>query len=109
MDLIDRSELQYKMLEILQELDSLGWYEQAKPDEVKELVDKLYNIVLDAKKIDAQPVKHGTWIKLPRALDSNENPCKCSYCGHVISFYSFYQESKYCDACGAIMDGESDA
>ena len=62
MDLIDRSEVQYKMLEILPQADSFEWYEQAKPDEVKELVDELYSIVLNVNQIDAQPVKRGKWI-----------------------------------------------
>ena len=60
-DLIDRSEVLYKFEEILPEADSLEWYEQAKPEEVKDLVDELYSIVLNMNRIDAEPVKIGTW------------------------------------------------
>lgn len=55
---------------------------------------------------DVQPVIHAYWIELPKALNPNENPCKCSSCGHVLSFMNYYPKSKYCDDCGARMDGE---
>lgn len=54
-----------------------------------------------------QPVVYAHWIELPKALNHNENPCKCSNCGHVLSFYNGYPKSKYCDTCGARMKGES--
>jgi hypothetical protein len=53
---------------------------------------------------DVQPVVHAYWIELPKALNPNENPCKCSNCGHVLSFMNYYPKSKYCDDCGARMD-----
>ena len=99
MDLIDRSEVQYKMAEILPEADSLEWYEQAKPDEVKDLVDELYNIVLNVNRIDTQPVKHGKWRKRMSTSDS----VKCCLCG-----YASIQESSYCGGCGAFMRGDAD-
>lgn len=56
------------------------------------------------KAADVQPVVHAYWIELPKALNPNENPCKCSNCGHVLSFMNYYPKSKYCDDCGARMD-----
>jgi hypothetical protein len=53
---------------------------------------------------DVQPVVHAYWIELPKALNPNENPCKCSNCGHILSFMNGYPKSKYCDECGAKMD-----
>lgn len=53
---------------------------------------------------DVQPVVHAYWIELPKALNPNENPCKCSNCGHILSFMNGYPKSKYCDECGARMD-----
>lgn len=53
---------------------------------------------------DVQPVIHAYWIELPKALNPNENPCKCSNCGHILSFMNGYPKSKYCDECGAKMD-----
>lgn len=108
MDLIDRAEVQYKMLNIMPEADSLEWYESAKPDEVKDLVDELYSIVLNVNRIDAQPVKHGRFVELPKALNPNETPCQCSNCKHVVSFYGGYPKSKFCGECGAKMDGDAD-
>lgn len=98
MDLIDRSEVQYKMLEILPEADSLKWYEKAKPDKVKKLVDELYSIVLNANKIDAQPVKHGRWVQ-PRENGDDY----CSVCG---SRYEGVFQTMFCPCCGAKMYGE---
>lgn len=96
MDLIDRAEVQYKMLEILPEADSLAWYEQAKPDEVKELVDELYSIVLNVNRIDAQSVKHGKWVKYPSIY-------RCSNCGNPKGM-----PKPYCELCGARMEVEED-
>ena len=53
---------------------------------------------------DVQPVVHAYWIELPKALNPNENPCKCSNCGHILSFMNGYPKSKHCDECGAKMD-----
>lgn len=111
MELIDRAEVQYKMLEILPEADSLEWYEQAKPDEVKDLVDELYIIVLNANQIDAQPVKHGKWEWEPGYVGTT---AKCSVCGlSPLGFYSLPKiqigrlpEYKFCPNCGADMIGD---
>lgn len=64
-------------------------------------------MIADAPTVDAQPVVHAQWIELPKALNPNEKPCKCSHCEHVLSFMNNYPKSKYCDNCGARMDGES--
>lgn len=63
------------------------------------------NAIDEMPTVDAQPVKHGHWIELPKALNRDENPCQCSNCKHVISFYYGYPKSKFCDECGAKMDG----
>jgi uncharacterized OB-fold protein len=60
--------------------------------------------MLNVPSADVQPVVHAYWIELPKALNPNENPCKCSNCGHVLSFMNYYPKSKYCDDCGARMD-----
>lgn len=57
---------------------------------------------------DVQPVIHAYWIELPKALNSNENPCKCSNCDHILSFMNYYPKSKYCPNCGARMDGDKE-
>ena len=49
--------------------------------------------------------KKGHWIELPKALNPNENPCKCSECGHILSFMNYYPKSNYCPNCGAEMKG----
>jgi hypothetical protein len=62
------------------------------------------NILKNIPAADVQPVIHAYWIELPKALNPNENPCKCSNCGHILSFMNGYPKSKYCDECGAKMD-----
>lgn len=62
--------------------------------------------VKEAKTIEAEPVRHGRWIELPKALNPDEKPCKCSACGHCLSFYNHYPKSKFCPNCGAQMGGE---
>ena len=67
-----------------------------------------YNLATDEAydfpSVDVQPVVHAYWIELPKALNPNENPCKCSNCGHILSFMNGYPKSKYCGECGARMD-----
>lgn len=65
-------------------------------------------VIDDAPTVDAQPVKHGHWVELPKALNPNELPCQCSNCKHVVSFYYGYPKSKFCDECSAKMDGDAD-
>ena len=50
----------------------------------------------------------GEWIELPKALDANENPCKCSACGHILSFMHCYPKSNFCPNCGADMRGDGE-
>lgn len=61
-----------------------------------------------APTIEAEPVRHGRWIELPKALNPEETPCKCSACGHILSFYGYYPKSNFCPKCGALMDGGAD-
>lgn len=113
MDLIDRSEVLYKFAEILPEADSLEWYEQAKPEEVKDLVDELYSIVLNVNRIDAQPVKRGKWVRM-----SNNAGMQCHNCkqriryknGISFNYMGDYNKGFYnfCPKCGAKMEIEND-
>ena len=98
MDLIDRSEVLYKFAEILPEADSIEWYEQAKPEEVKYLVDEMYSIVLNVNRIDSQPVKHGKWKR------NASGELECSNCMYVPK----WDNDKFCAGCGAKMESEND-
>lgn len=97
-DLIDRSEVLYKFAEILPEADSLEWYEQAKLEEVKDLVDEMYSIVLNVNRINARPVKYGKWKR------NASGELECSICGYVPK----WDDDKFCAGCGAKMEGEAD-
>lgn len=113
MDLIDRAEVQYKMLEIMPEADSLEWYESAKPDEVKDLVDELYSIVLNVNQIDAQPVKHGKWSEYSRnGLETYVECTNCCVASRPIHLQMVTGNGSglpdYCPNCGADMRGDKD-
>lgn len=49
------------------------------------------------------PRPKGEWIELPKAFDNRELPCKCSLCGHILSFMNYYPKSNFCPDCGADM------
>ena len=96
---------------IVEKLQS--YYEALSPDVQSELIrrDEVSLCIaelINATTIDAQPVKNGYWVQLPKALNPNENPCQCSNCKSVVSFYYGYPKSKYCPNCGAKMDGYAD-
>lgn len=73
---------------------------------LKELIRKFKSGKVNIS-VDAQPV-HAYWIELPKALNPNENVCKCSRCNHIISFMNYYPKSKFCDNCGAKMVAEDE-
>lgn len=103
MKLIDANAIVEKLQSYYEALSPDVYSELIRRDEVSSCIAELIN----APTIDAQPVKHGHWVELPKALNSNENPCQCSNCKHVVSFYYGYPKSKFCDECGSKMDGDS--
>ena len=76
-------------------------------DGVEFILDKLDAIPV----ADVQPVRHGKWIDKPVWL-RGVGLCRyeCSYCGYVVDSKPGSRGSgkggKYCDECGAKMDGE---
>lgn len=69
--------------------------------------DFLIEFLSDLPTIDAEPVRHGKWIK-------SEIPCEefvCSECGGACWYYDVNKnvsKSKYCQNCGAKMIAEDD-
>lgn len=80
-----------------------NYFNERQIEKIVEIVCELENSIETA---DVQPVIHAHWIELPKAMNPNENPCKCSNCGHILSFMNYYPKSKYCPNCGARMDGD---
>jgi hypothetical protein len=56
--------------------------------------------------VEIEERKVGKWINLSKAFDSSENPCRCSVCGHILSFMNGYPKSAYCPNCGCRMTKE---
>jgi len=66
------------------------------------------NLIDNAPTIEAEPVRHGRWIKKVESYhDSHtgeywdEEYCSCPFCGKDSDL-----EHNYCPNCGAKMDGE---
>lgn len=68
-------------------------------------VDDMRGEVIDAPTADVAPVVHGRWAHL-----GGDEWC-CSACGFVITTDGSWDKptKKYCEDCGAKMDGDSDA
>lgn len=70
-------------------------------------------LILDSAVVDAEPVKHGRWIKDGEASALY----KCSICGTLCSLVGYAncipieqmnKTMKYCNSCGAKMDGKGE-
>lgn len=68
-------------------------------------VDAMRVDVIDAPAADVAPVVHGRWAHL-----GGDEWC-CSACGFVITTEGSWDKptKKYCEDCGARMDGDDDA
>lgn len=93
-----------KFKESLTKLIVEGGTEATRTAIVRTLNKIVPELLDDEPSADVQPIVHAYWIELSNALNLNENPCKCSNCGHILSFMNHYPKSKYCDECGAKMD-----
>lgn len=67
--------------------------------------------ITDAPTIDAEPVRHGHWIKqkYEDTEDSATDAWECSICGEGVVWRTEedIDLEKYCYNCGAKMDGET--
>lgn len=63
-------------------------------------------IIYDAPTIDAEPVRHGHWIKMQ--FNNANFQCTCSVCGGeaIHPQFQWYKENiyPYCPSCGAKME-----
>ena len=57
--------------------------------------------ILNARTLEAEPVKHGHWINAGH--DEWSHYIRCSACGKLFANAS---KTKYCSDCGARMDGK---
>ena len=71
-----------------------------------------YNLIKEQPTITAEPVKHGRWNDKPDEYCETNIIRHCSECGWAVfkgnPLYDF-GHWKYCPACGARMDAESEA
>lgn len=77
-------------------------------DEIKDkdlLIDEMIRRTQDAEAVDAEPVRHGTWVQ-SRVIPSFHH---CSYCKAAFEMKATcntYALFNYCPNCGARMDKE---
>lgn len=68
----------------------------------------------DEPEIEAEPVKHGKWVRDPDAIDWDIGGWRCSVCEGVnyaipLNAMPFmWSCSRYCPNCGAKMDRKGD-
>lgn len=60
------------------------------------------SIIERASTVEAEPIKHGRWIK-----HDNRDCWFCSECG-ADDYYAFVYQDHYCPNCGALMDKEGE-
>lgn len=69
-----------------------------------EAFEKAARIIDQMPTIEAEPVRHGRWIRRETVLDTE---CKCSVCGYkdfVPKHDNYWFRRKFCPNCGALMD-----
>ena len=59
--------------------------------------------IRNAPTIEAEPVKHGKWIKM-HSKEGEESTWCCSECSYPVSIWMI--KENYCPNCGSRMDGE---
>ena len=78
--------------------DQETWMDSEIPP-IENLVVSIMMTIEEQETIDAEPVRHGKWI---RWRENGIKRCKCSEC-----FTSYgNMDTPYCPNCGAKMDGE---
>ena len=93
--------------ELLESIEETTWYHVFKGKLVQGAngetdiplykASDIYSVLDAAPTVDAEPVRHGKWIK----KNESSRIIKCSECGREKVF-----EENYCPNCCAKMDGE---
>ena len=66
------------------------------------------NMVEDEPTVDAEPVRHGHWVKSEDADDGYCSVCECDMPMYREDWEWKYSETPYCPNCGAKMDEVED-
>ena len=102
MRLIDADELNEFMYHEAFETDS----EMQKWDSGCWIRYKMFeNNLAKCKPVDAEPVVHGHWVRIPQ-YDSFGDNGQCSICKNI--YTSSVWGTRYCPTCGAKMDKEEE-
>lgn len=59
------------------------------------------------KIVNAEPMRHGTWINISISANGNESSAECDLCGARVH-NNFSSVINYCPNCGAKMDEVTD-
>lgn len=93
-------------------IDADALYEHTHYDDFETLIVD-YEDIKNAPTVDAEPVRHGEWVKMRGMMPPEYMGLKeCSLCGWHINpigrsaFEKHESEFRYCSHCGAKMDVE---
>jgi hypothetical protein len=74
---------------------------RSRAEAISEVLQAIYNGVMELSTTDAEPVRHGKWIGYAGTIGN-----ECSVCGKWIDVLQGTAEMNYCPNCGAMMDAE---
>lgn len=77
--------------------ENAGWWDNADRDVAQDLLDQ-------APSVDAEPVRHGRWVKSGYACGESE--WTCTICGNK-EWRTSISRLKFCPFCGAKMDDDT--
>lgn len=75
------------------------------PDKERYTCDVVCCVIDEAPSVDAEPVRHGRWVKSGYACGESE--WTCTVCGNK-EWRVSSGRLKWCPFCGAKMDGEAE-
>ena len=85
-----------------------NWYTEQVPEEG--YIGSLKTLLSDEPTVDAEPVRHGQWIKMTGMMPPEcRGHYECSECGWHMrgprGSFNREEELAFCPTCGAKMDG----
>lgn len=99
MRLIDSDKLILDLMMFQRESENVHFLTDEEKDMACRGVDAALVLVNSAETIDAEPVRHGRWIKMTESPEWDQK--RCSACGDISCC-----QRNYCPNCGAKMDGD---
>ena len=85
-------------------VDTLEWFQVTFGADKQKAILILKPHINDLDIIDAEPVRHGKWVKEHKPNSKNNGRFYCSECLGYLPFNRREPKTNYCTNCGAKMD-----